>query len=287
MNLRGSALVLLSLPIFGQWFSGASLAAGKAEVIAQSAVDTADGTSTRSANHTLCAKVLAKALTIFQNCTANEYAHTPGKADEQVVENGDGTFYCATDCSGFVSYVLKAVAKKHYELVVDFAGGHRPRANRYAQFFAQLSTDKPTNGWLKVSSVQALVPGDLIAWESPSYEEHHKGNSGHVMIVYGAPGAAQDELIAGQTIRYISVAVIDSSSVKHFAPEQLPAKANQTQRDGLGIGKVRIILDAQNNDRPIGYWEGTFWGEGQKEILRPTLSNNVSFGRLVGFRESE
>lgn len=287
MNLRGSVLVLLSLPIIGHWFSGASLAAGNSDVIAQSAVDTAAGISSRSATRTIGAKILAKAQTIFQNCTANEYAHTPGKADDQVVDNGDGTYNCATDCSGFVSYVLKAVAKKHYELVVDFAGGHRPRANIYAQFFAQLRADKPTNGWLKVSSVKALLPGDLIAWESPSYEEHHKGNSGHVMIVSAAPGAVQDELIGGQNIRYISVAVIDSSSVKHFAPEQLPAKANQTQRDGLGMGTVRIILDAQNNDKPIGYWEGTYWGEGQKEIRKPTISNDVSFGRLVGFRESE
>jgi cell wall-associated NlpC family hydrolase len=278
--------VLLSLPILGHWFSGASLAAGNSEAIAQLPVDTADGTSSRAANRTLGAKVLGKALTIFQHCTANEYAHTPGKADDQVVDNGDGTSNCATDCSGFVSYVLKAVAKKHYELVVDFAGGHRPRANRYAQFFAQLSSD-PINGWLKVPSVQALAPGDLIAWESPSYEEHHKGNSGHVMIVSAAPGAVQEELIAGQTIRYISIPVIDSSSVRHFAPEQLPPKAHQTQRDGLGMGTVRIILDAQNNDKPVGYWEGTFWGEGQKVIRKPTLSNNVSFGRLVGFRESE
>src|SRR5262249_29424634 len=140
-----------------------------------------------------------------------------------------------------------------------------------------------SDGWLGVKSVEGLKPGDLIAWESPKFEEHHKGNSGHVMMVAGEVGAIKSETVEGQAIRFVGVPVIDSSSVRHFPPEQLPPQAHQTGRDGVGKGVVRIILDERN--RPIGYWEGTYWSEGDKPIRKPTMTDSVSFGRLVGLSQ--
>ena len=52
-----------------------------------------------------------------------------------------------------------------------------------------------------------------------------------------------------------------------------------SHRDGVGKGVVRIILDQSN--RPIGYWEGTYWYEGGKEIRNPTLTESIAFARLV------
>ena len=45
------------------------------------------------------------------------------------------------------------------------------------------------------------------------------------------------------------------------------------------MGNVRIILSADN--APIGYWEGTYWGEGQKQISGPTFTNLVRFARMT------
>jgi hypothetical protein len=83
--------------------------------------------------------------------------------------------------------------------------------------------------------------------------------------------------------RYFDIEVIDSSSVYHFPPEYLPPKAFQKHRNGLGVGRVRIILNESNN--PIGYWAGTFWGEGQKPVQKPTLSKEISFARMVSLRD--
>lgn len=225
-------------------------------------------------------KALAKARFIFDNTSNNHYAHTSGKADDQVDVESDSVSSC-TDCSGFISYVLKSTAKKHYEMVVDFCSGKRPRANNYADYFAQLAS-QPAAGWQSIASINDLKPGDLIAWVSPHYEEYHQGNSGHVMMVSGSPGQSRTETIGGQSITYVPVPVIDSSSVSHFPPESLPPKSNQKSRDGVGMGQVRVVIDGQG--KAVGYWEGTYWGEGQKEIHNPTMSDNVSFARIVGFR---
>jgi len=230
----------------------------------------------------LADKALTKATWIFENTKQNHYEHIKGSADKQVEVTDDGNVTTETDCSGFISYVIKSVARKHYEEVVDFNGGRRPRADNYAQFFAQLS-GQPQKGWLPINSVEELQPGDLIAWESPHYEKYHEGNTGHVMMVLGQPGAIKQESVAGEKLRFVSIPVIDSSSVSHFSPETLPPLAQQDRRDGVGKGIVRIVLDESN--KPIAYWEGTYWGEGQKTITKPTSSQIIYFARLTGFKQ--
>jgi hypothetical protein len=234
------------------------------------------------ASQSLGEKALSKAQYVFDNTKQNHYAHSSGTAEDQVVID-NGTLASDTDCSGFVSFVVKSIARKHYETVVSFADGHRPRAESYAEFFAGLSPSQANKGWRGVGSVTDLRQGDLIAWESPKYEEYHKGNSGHVMIVAAQPGRITEEQIAGETRRYISVPVIDSSSVTHFPPEQLPPLAHQNRRDGVGKGNIRLVLEESN--KPVGYWEGSYWGEGDKKILKPTLTEKIYFARLVGLRE--
>jgi cell wall-associated NlpC family hydrolase len=229
----------------------------------------------------LADKALSKATWIFDNTRQNHYDHTPGSAKKQVeVEEGNVT--TETDCSGFISYVLTTVARKHYEEVLDFNGGRRPRADNYAQFFAQLSS-QPRNGWLAINSVTELQPGDIIAWESPHYEKYHEGNTGHVMMVLEQPGSIKEETVNGKKIRFVGIPVIDSSSVCHFSPETLPPLTHQDRRDGVGKGTVRLVLDDRN--KPIAYWEGTYWGEGQKQITKPTPSQIIYFARLIGFKE--
>jgi hypothetical protein len=248
---------------------------------ADEALHTADEKSPREST-SLPARALSKAQFVFDHTQQNHYFHSKGKAEDQVAIDGSSVS-SDTDCSGFVSFVVKSVGRLHYAALVASADGRRPRAGNYAEFFAGLSPSKAKKGWLGISSIAELRPGDLIAWESPRYEETHKGNSGHVMIVAAPPEQVVKGQIEGEPFRYISVPVIDSSSVTHFPPEQLPPLAHQSHRDGVGKGCIRIILNA--NDHPIGYWEGSYWGEGRKEIRKPTSTEKIYFARLVSLRE--
>ncbi len=99
-------------------------------------------------------------------------------------------------------------------------------------------------------------------------------------MVAGSLGSVQQE----GGLRYVQIHVIDSSSVYHFAPEQLPPKAYKKHRNGLGLGGIRIILS--ESGAPIGYWEGTYWGEGEEPVKGPTLSNLVRFARMVPLEQS-
>jgi hypothetical protein len=227
-----------------------------------------------------------KADSIFEAANAVQYEHLHAPATEQVRFTGGG---CAveTDCSGFVSNVLHSVSAKHYLIIREMQPKHGyPQAKIYAKFFSELPKDQALDGWLRVGAIKELAPGDIIAWEKGGTNDDHGGggNSGHVMIVIDPPSEIFQVLVDGAPIRYVNVRVLDSSSVKHFPPEELPPNAGQASRDGLGKGVIRLVLN--DRDQPIGYWEGTYWGEGSKSINGPSYSDAIFFGRLIPYSES-
>jgi hypothetical protein len=235
-----------------------------------------------AAQASLGPKVYLEALWIFNHAITVHYQHVHESVSEQVqMQMANDTCESVNDCSGFVSYVVAAVAPKHYEVAEEFMGRRsHPRADDYAKFFDSLSTDRPTHGWLKITSPGDLMRGDIIAWENPSVEEGLKHtNTGHVMIVVSPPEGVKRANIGGSSISFIPVYVIDSSSVDHFPPESLPPLAHQSHRDGVGMGVIRLVVDEQGN--PIGYWEGTFWGEGNKAITKPRYADMIRMARLL------
>ncbi len=220
---------------------------------------------------------LSLAESIFDRASVVQYVHKQKPALRQIVSYDDGTVCARTDCSGFISYIVRSVAPRHYEVIRDREPGHSyPQAKVWASFFGSLDSRAPRDGWLGISNWQNLSPGDFIAWK-----EGGSGgiNTGHVMMAVSKPSQIQET----NGYRYFDIEVIDSSSVYHFPPEYLPPKAFQKHRNGLGVGRVRIILNESNN--PIGYWAGTFWGEGQKPVQKPTLSKEISFARMVSLRD--
>ena len=222
-------------------------------------------------------QALALAKSIFNNATVASYAHNEVLASRQIVTESDGSVKAHTDCSGFISYIVQSVAAKHYHVVREREPGSKyPQAKIWARFFDGLDTERPTDGWIAIKKWQDLKPGDLIAWEEGKTSA--AGNTGHVAMVMHAP----NEVREGNQ-RLFSVQVIDSSSVYHFAPEQLPPKASQLHRDGIGIGYIRILLSEENS--PIGYWAGTYWGEGKKPIKGPTHSEYIRFARMISLKE--
>jgi glutamine amidotransferase-like uncharacterized protein len=228
------------------------------------------------ASSTLNRRAVDFATSIFDQASDVSYVHNKKPASQQVVEASDGTFEAQTDCSGFISYVVHAVAPRHYKVVRKQEEEESyPQAKIWARFFNSLDSRQPHDGWLGISDWRDLQPGDIIAWEKGKDASPANHNTGHVMLVMGKPSAP----IVEGGYRYFEIEVMDSSTNYHFAPERLPPKASQKHRNGLGIGCVRIIVSA--NDKPIGYWAGTYWGEGKKEVTDPTMSNMIRFARMT------
>ena len=226
-------------------------------------------------------KIYERADWVFNNAEQVHYGHRKAPALLQVKSYSNGRCDADTDCSGFVSYVLSDFPKQ-YEAIRKLQPERKyPQAKIYMQFFNELKRDVPTDGWLRVERINDLKRGDLIAWRKPQPPDgvKKKSNTGHVAIVIENKGPVEETEVDGKKVRFQSVNVIDSSSVKHFQPELLPPLSSMPHRDGLGKGVVRIILDESN--RPIGYWEGTYWYEGKKEIRKPTLTESIAFARLV------
>lgn len=226
-------------------------------------------------------RIFQRAQWVFNNAERVSYKHHQVPAIRQVKSFSNGRCEADTDCTGFVSYLLSEFPRQ-YEAIRNLQPERNyPQAKVFMQFFNDLKNNTPTGGWLKVSKVAELRRGDFIAWKKPEPADgvKRKSNSGHVAIVIDRQGPVEEIDIDGKIIRYQSINVIDSSSVKHFQPEQLPPLSMMPHRDGVGKGVVRIILDDAN--RPIGYWEGTYWYEGNKEIRKPTFTESIAFARLV------
>lgn len=236
----------------------------------------------RSPSQDIGNKLYNRAESIIQSATNVHYEHAKESARKQVdFENGSCSAH--NDCSGFISYLLVTDAPKHYDVLkAAQPNAHYPQAKTYAQFFSELSSNDPQNGWLKVDLVADLKRGDLIAWAKQKPPGQKRGNTGHVMMVAEPPTAVTEEMVDGKPVRYSSIVVIDSSSVDHFPPDQLPPHAKQEHRDGVGKGTVRIVLDGADN--PIGYWEETYWNEGHKPIEHPSYTPIIGFARLASLR---
>jgi hypothetical protein len=226
-------------------------------------------------------RIFERAEWVFNNAEQVHYKHHKVPAVRQVRSFSNGRCEADTDCSGFVSYLLSEFPRQYEAIRILQPERNYPQAKIFTQFFNGLKSNTPTKGWLKVSQVAELKRGDFIAWKKPEPADgvKRKSNSGHVAIVIDRQGPVEEMEINGKIIRYQSINVIDSSSVKHFHPECLPPLSMMPHRDGVGKGVVRIILD--NANRPIGYWEGTYWYEGSKEIRKPTFTESIAFARLV------
>lgn len=257
-----------------------------AKVKAADTVNRTGTTITQAIPGGLAQKCYDEAEMVFQNARVVHYEHLHRPAAQQVrCSEGQGC-EARNDCSGFVSYVLHAVAPRHYREIHNLQKEKSyPQAKTYARFFSELG-EEPERGWKRVNDVWDLKRGDIIAWEKGDAEHDHggHGNSGHVMIVVDPPSPLCTETVDGGVIHYVSVYVVDSSSVRHFKPEVLPPLAGQIHRDGLGKGCIRIVLN--DRSKPIGYWEGTYWGEGGRDINKPSFSRMIHFGRLVPFGEA-
>ena len=231
--------------------------------------------------------VMELAQLTFDRARKVKYIHLKEPADRQVVEENGEEVAC-TDCSGFVSFLLHRVSPRHYKVIRQMQPERPyPQAKSFARFFCDLKRDLNQNGsaaegWQSIKDCRNLKEGDFIAWEKERPQgSTGKSNSGHVAIVLTPPAAPQEMVVNGKSLKFISIDVLDSSSVYHFPPEQLPPHSGQNERNGLGKGHVRLILNRQG--QAVGYWEGTYKGETKEQITGPSYSGTIGFARLVDF----
>lgn len=220
-----------------------------------------------------------RALLVFNNATSTSYENSDKDAKDLVRITGSDLYEVKADCSGFISYLLYSVCPEQYEVIRKRESACRyPLSRTYQEFFSSLPSGTPSEGWLKIESLRALKRGDIIAWKKPG-SNTHKGGTGHMMMVMEPPLDIVEEVVNKDTIRYVSIFVIDSSSVYHFKPEYFPPRAGQVHRNGLGKGFIRLILNKK--DIPVGYWEGTYSGKNREDIKGPTYSDKIAFARVV------
>lgn len=301
------SLSLLCASLVGLSVFGLTAGVGYAQTATQStqSVDVKSPSSASETSDSPSGRIYEKADEIFANVTVNHYQHVHENADQQITFSDNSHCSVLTDCSGFVSYLLNAIAPKQYQTVLQITRRSHPRARDFATFITSLTPEKSENGWMRLTNFRDLRRGDIIAWAKqvdPDVASDKKAHSGHVLVVAEQPTIVSEsevrtseaEVRAGnlekpqeleefqvEKFRYVTVSVIDSSSVKHFSPETLPPNASQRTRDGVGKGNIRLILNSA--DSVVGYWEGTYSGEHNREIKRPTYSDLIGMARVVPY----
>jgi hypothetical protein len=158
------------------------------------------------------------------------------------------------DCSGFVDHLLKRIGPNQYNQLPIEAGHTRPRAEVYCEFFAEL-TQTSKEGWEAVRHFSDLRRGDIIAWKKEA-AAHESGDTGHAMIVAGAP------VWAGSGSYRLTV--YDSTKSPHDNDTRAPGT------DGIGKGDLFFYVDAQ--DAPVAF---------QFSSQRKVHDAPISMGRLT------
>lgn len=163
------------------------------------------------------------------------YVHETEAVGAIVTPLGNGTYDVKADCSGWVSHNLEKLAPhyaavRQYQPQVEGEANHAyPRANVYRQYFANLPAGAP---FQRIQRLADVRPGDILAWCLPGhcgipFTGKPANDTGHVMVVMGTP-AANDANSA-------FLLVLDSSSVTHFAFDDLPEAVRNARPD---LGKL-------------------------------------------------
>jgi hypothetical protein len=148
------------------------------------------------------------------------------------VDEASGTF--DFDCSGFMGYALAHADPSAWKSL-KAATVKRPLAKHFTDFFESLPNANAP-GWSRVTKVEELKAGDIIAWKRPA--DVVTKNTGHVLLVRAAPTNENDEWL---------VPIFDSTHVRHGRDDSRTA----TDSDGLGTGS--IVLRVDSTGAPIAY----------------------------------
>jgi hypothetical protein len=175
------------------------------------------------------------------------YQHTTA------VDESSGSY--VYDCSGFLDYAMGRVLAADLGTIPHTKS--RPRAADIEHYLHRGLTD-PIDGWQALAGVDALGPGDVIAWLAT--EDSTTGDTGHVMVVLEAP--TQDSARPGEWL----VRVADSTLNPHARDSRKPGAT------GLGTGTIGLVAD---RGTPTAF----YWRGGVSRDAKPT---EIALGRPQG-----
>lgn len=169
---------------------------------------------------------------IVNNLEQTDYQH------KDHIETDKGIYDC--DCNGFVAFVLKGVAPKHYAMVPEEPHQPRPRAFEYYVFFTA-PTLEANGGWRRIHTLQDARRGDILAWRFSDVVAGH--DTGHVVFVAETPKVLDSGALA--------VRVYDSAASAHF---------DDTRGDAAefpsGVGSGFINFEVNSEGAPIAFQFG-------------------------------
>ena len=193
-------------------------------------------------------RVFNEAERIVKNTRHTKYQH------KQFIDEATGTY--DVDCSGYVSYALSRVAKRHLALIPKESWWPVPRAYKYYRFFAGLPTDAHKD-WRRIERVEDARRGDIIAWELPG-EIRKDHDTGHVFIVAETPSSVGDQLMA--------VRAYDSAALGHY--DDTRKGSDGKFQDGVGEGTFHIRVDASGKPTAFQFGPGDRFHEDPISIGR-------------------
>lgn len=157
------------------------------------------------------------------------------------VNEGQGIYNF--DCSGMTYWVLKKAAPRA-AAALAWKLDHRPLARDIQRRIASIPTESRRHGWQRIARVDALMPGDVIAWIKPKIIQ--SPNTGHVGFVVLPPAR-----VPGYDNAYL-VRIADSTRLLHDAD-------TREGRDGFGKGTILLVSDPETG-APVAYgWVGLRW----------------------------
>ena len=213
-----------------------------------------------SRQHVATAEQLVQRLDLART----NYEHGPGS----IVWNGAVESH--TDCSGFIDLLLQHDDGYTPDDFKQWFGSRRPTAARYHDAIVD------GRGFTTVPTVMDLRPGDVIAIKYFT----KKDNTGHIMLVDGAPRRirALPPEVDGTT--QWEVDVIDSSESGHGVSDTRHKRGpDGRDHDGLGRGIFRLYSDKQ------GAVVGFAWSTLKVSKFVAPADEHAVLGRFVpGFK---
>lgn len=159
--------------------------------------------------------------------------------------NGAGSYENRTKCASFITQVLMQSYGWTSSYFTTWMASTSPTANKYYDNINQ------QNGFVSISKVNEIQPGDIIAIKYPSGSTV----TGHMMMANGpaTPRSPTLPLVAG-TYQY-AIQIIDSSQTGH-GPQDTRLMEDGTYSPGAGIGILRLYANSVGN--LIGYTWSTY-----------------------------
>ena len=164
------------------------------------------------------------------------------------------------DCSAMASLVLSHAAPRAHAAVLRRNGRGRPVARDFHDVIASAPVDRPRDGWLRLTRMQDLRPGDVIAWRRPPTVASR--NTGHVAFVHEAPRRLDRDG------RRWSVRIADATSIPH-GDDTRPRQ----HQSGFGYGTLTLFVETPGGDPTAYGWYGL--------DTRIDFRTHIALGRAV------